>query len=1251
MSGKPLLPLFVLALLLGTTASYAIDEIVLDPTERVQSTSGGSSVVDVPTYRVGDEWVYETKFDIAQLLAQANVSATLNNITGDTSNEVTDIGYHTDSDGTTVLAYTINIDGSFTSAGPTPTGGNTNCGADIEVDGVMRNGRLDITYQGDDMVRARDLGLFNSTFTLEVTFTACIFGVPAAWITGGPVALGEVTFSNVYTPAKERHDFPLRNGDQWGMPYRAVTTVDGTSEYFDPNEFGSDSMENNSWQVTKTGAPLENGDSPQYTGCDDSYKISEYNATGVNVGFNWYCPEVRGSVWNKVINPAGFSIDWILKTYDPEDSNGVNVASTAGGRNTVLSIETTTLATLPDAMEQLYIDYTVSSSPPLPIRNTNLQLRYEVSGTILNPTTDNNGQVQVSINASNQTDSTPSSDDYTSNGILVYDPANKIVGAVTLVQDLNVVGVDLIAQSASVIVERTRGATTSTLGASIGYNALPGDMLTFSLPAQNRGVLTAPSTVMEVQTPDGVVSRYNIAPVEPYADQRVEVNWTVPADMMIGTSSLVFEVDPDANVTEDANRSNNVGNVEVFIGRAPTVNLTTDDPRYTFENITLDATGSYDEDSGEVECRFEIESRVGLVEIIEAPGCWTQWNWSNSGNWSVTVLVTDEELDTDELSLEIEVLNRAPLMNLSHPPSVYVESPITIAAVNISDIDTTSPSGQQVTISWPGQECAEGLTQANCTISPTQEGTLTVTAVAVDDDGAQTTLTTTIEVLNVAPNLDYPTLTIAGEIMSPDANGSWNINEDEVGVLGITASDTANDQGTVIVQWFPSSDDQNWSIQSVGTTSNEPVSWNQSGTHRILVQAFDADGEASDLREATVTVHNVPPTITGLPGSTPVFEDETVNLTVTASDTPSDLTTLTICWDLDSTMDADSDGVRNNDCDQEGATLSTSWATRGVRWVTATVTDNDGAIAQVSTNISVINLPPTPVVTFESSEIDLMEGDNLTLSALNSVETETDKAGLAYKWDSSHLDFDGDGDTNGDTDFTGPTWTIDNLPAGTWTITLTAIDDDGETKATTVEISVEARPAEGIFESISDTFGATTTMVIFVLGFVIVGLVAFLLFTRGSRRSDDDIFEMLEPSKDDPMSTGGVQGFGAQPGLAPAPVVAPTPAPVQPVFANGPPLPPTGLPDGWSMEQWQHYGQQWLDSQAQVAPEATKYPEPAVLTSPQATAPAQPTTDAFWSTPQPVEPHQPAQTAPQPQQAASTPGSSELQSLLDDLEF
>ena len=36
-----------------------------------------------------------------------------------------------------------------------------------------------------------------------------------------------------------------------------------------------------------------------------------------------------------------------------------------------------------------------------------------------------------------------------------------------------------------------------------------------------------------------------------------------------------------------------------------------------------------------------------------------------------------------------------------------------------------------------------------------------------------------------------------------------------------------------------------------------------------------------------------------------------------------------------------------------------------------------------------------------------------------------------------------------------------------------------------------------------------------------------------------------------------------------------------PVAPPGPPLPPTGLPPGWTMEQWQHYGNQWLAQQGQ----------------------------------------------------------------------
>ena len=45
-----------------------------------------------------------------------------------------------------------------------------------------------------------------------------------------------------------------------------------------------------------------------------------------------------------------------------------------------------------------------------------------------------------------------------------------------------------------------------------------------------------------------------------------------------------------------------------------------------------------------------------------------------------------------------------------------------------------------------------------------------------------------------------------------------------------------------------------------------------------------------------------------------------------------------------------------------------------------------------------------------------------------------------------------------------------------------------------------------------------------------------------------------------------------QPMPAPQPVIAPVPT-------QGPPLPPGGLPAGWTMEQWQHYGHEWLNRQ------------------------------------------------------------------------
>ena len=83
------------------------------------------------------------------------------------------------------------------------------------------------------------------------------------------------------------------------------------------------------------------------------------------------------------------------------------------------------IATLPDAEQAITIDYGGLQNNPQ--ANTNLQLRYEMAGTLLNPTTDSNGLATEMFNSSDIRDTTNSSDDYSSNGVIVWDPATELL--------------------------------------------------------------------------------------------------------------------------------------------------------------------------------------------------------------------------------------------------------------------------------------------------------------------------------------------------------------------------------------------------------------------------------------------------------------------------------------------------------------------------------------------------------------------------------------------------------------------------------------------------------------------------------------------------------------------------------------------------------------------------------------------------------------------------------------------------------
>ena len=1193
----------VLVLFMLVTTSmmaFSKDEFILEEEKIIESSSASTATVEIASWRIGDKWTYETQFDVAQLIAQANVSATLNTLTGDTVYEVADILFVT-TNGVQNLAYTLNITGEFSSST-----NSDQCGASLD----GNTGRLDIDYTGDDLMRVRDLGVINSEFTLDVKFVPCFFGIP---FTGFTQNIGVITFDTNYSPAKEKYDFPLHLGDQWYMPFYSSTSVSGTSEYFNPEEFDNSGPENNSWQVTADGIPTEDGKTIKYEGCDDSYKINEWNATGVSAGFNWYCPASRFNSWMRISNSAGFTIDWLLKDYEPIDSFGVNKRTTPGDRNVDIEVTTQFVATLPDTISDIYATYEVAPNNT-PEVNKNLQLRYEMAGTLLNPTTDSNGKIVESLNVSNVKDDTTASDDFSSNGVIVWDPIQKIIGVATIVIDLNVVGIDLVAQEDSIIVTRTRDGEVATLSKSIGYNALPGDLLSFSLPAQNRGVLTSPSTEMEVIVPGGETIRQAVPAIDAYSEQRIDVNWTVPEGATIGNQNLIFTVDPDEFIAGDANRSNNQASIDIFIGRAPNASISIDSGKFTFEDVIIDARASFDPDSGDVECRFEIESRPGLIDIITTPDCIMTWNWTDAGVWELTTIVTDDELDSTTLVNNVTILNRAPYMNLTHAAEIPVGTKITIDATDSGDVDTTSPSGQQVSISWPDLNCQEGLTQPTCTITPMEEGPIEIKAIAIDDDGAQTEVISNLNVLNTAPVIGEIEVWIAGVNTPFDANGTWILKEDQTVILRATGSDSLNDRDQLILNWNLSDLMPNMTASTDGSASDVATSWPTTGEHVISVRAVDDDGVSSESSLAMVTIENVAPTITPKTNfldainridGLPVFENDVIVFDVIGSDTASDMDTLALCWDIERTIDSDLDGTMNNYCDVEGDHLETMWDSSGYRTITAWVMDDDGEKASLSAVVKVGNRIPIAKITYENGSLDnLVEGDMLNITAFETIDTEADLLDMLYVWDYEWEDTNLDGEGFGDVDSTGISITIEDLPAGTWMITLTVTDDDLATSTKILTISVDEKPAEGILEEFSETLGVSQPMsiVIILLVALVLVLASFLAVTR--RSTSEDLLESTASSKmwDSATlptyeSTSETPAF-EQPSQPSQPVSQPSFE--QPPQTNqGPPLPASGLPQGWTMEQWSYYGEQYLATNQPPAPAAQ--PTPSMTPTNQAT--------------------------------------------------
>ena len=137
-----------------------------------------------------------------------------------------------------------------------------------------------------------------------------------------------------------------------------------------------------------------------------------------------------------------------------------------------------------------------------------------------------------------------------------------------------------------------------------------------------------------------------------------------------------------------------------------------------------------------------------------------------------------------------------------------------------------------------------------------------------------------------------------------------------------------------------------------GRESRVSTVWYDEGMKTILVKAIDSEGEDSGWVERWVDVQNMEPQVQELAEVMSVAEGQSVSLSGKAWDTPSDMNSLIVCWDIDPGADTDGIGSADDDCDITGANMTWSWQNAGDYNVVFHATDDNGARNSSSATIT-----------------------------------------------------------------------------------------------------------------------------------------------------------------------------------------------------------------------------------------------------------------------------------------------------------
>ena len=288
---KPLASAIIVVILLSSQCILMLhsDEMngIDEESSKLESSSRNTAITDIPTWEVGDRWLYDGYLDVGEFVSSSGVSTNVQYLTGTLDRTVTDI-------------YTMNVDNRSTLVYEAESIGTYDA-SNVNLDG--NTGDLDIEMQTTELVRASDLAVIEQEATIDIDFGYRIF-----WWTIN-IDVAELTITQTYSPPTEGYDFPLSVGDYWSSSYYQETDYEGSSDFVDIPEDGQ-SSESRSWQVMSKGAP-----GTSFASCQQSYNVTTFDSNGSADGYRWFCPAARGDVSSSTDIIDGINAFHELQTY------------------------------------------------------------------------------------------------------------------------------------------------------------------------------------------------------------------------------------------------------------------------------------------------------------------------------------------------------------------------------------------------------------------------------------------------------------------------------------------------------------------------------------------------------------------------------------------------------------------------------------------------------------------------------------------------------------------------------------------------------------------------------------------------------------------------------------------------------------------------------------------------------------------------------------------------------------------------